>query len=265
MPTVEFNFKELCNFLGRNYKPDELKDKISMLGIDLERIGHENVIMEIFPNRPDLLSVEGFSRALKGVLDIEVGLKNYPVKKSNVKIFVEKSVGSVRPFIAAGMIKNVSIDENFLISLMDIQEKLHLTHGRNRKKVAIGLHDLSKVSPPFFYKAVSPKEISFVPLDFKKELNLEEILREHPKGREYSFILEKKQRYPIILDKRNEVLSFPPIINGELTRVSAQTEDIFIDVTGLEEDAVEKALNILVTAIADRSGELYSVEIINPR
>lgn len=265
MPTIEFSFEELCNFLGRNYQPEELKDKISMLGVDLEKIDKESIIMEIFPNRPDLLSIEGFSRALSGILNVETGLKNYPVHDSKVKLFVEKSVEGVRPYISAGIVKNVEIDENFLISLMNIQEKLHLTHGRNRNKVAIGVHDFSKVKAPFFYKAVKPKEISFVPLDYAEKLNLEEILKKHPKGIEYAFTLEGKERYPIILDKDENVLSFPPIINGELTRVTSNTKELFIDVTGLDENSVEKALSILVTAIADRRGEIYSVELIRKK
>lgn len=263
MPTVEFKFKELCSFLGRNFKPDELKERISMLGVDLERIDEDKIIMEIFPNRPDLLSIEGLSRALKGVLGIETGLKSYNLIESNVKIFVDKSVENVRPCINGAIIKNISMDENFLISIMDLQEKLHLTHGRNRRKVAIGIHDLSKIEPNFTYKAVKPNEISFVPLDMSEEMSLDEILRKHSKGREYSFILEKKERYPVILDKNKNVISFPPIINAELTRVTHETREIFIDVTGLDENAVNQALNIVTTAIVERGIEtkVYSVRI----
>ncbi len=261
MPTVEFSFSELQEFLGKRFKPEELKDKISMLGVDLEKIDNEKVVMEIFPNRPDLLSIEGFSRALKGVLDIEHGLKEYLLKESNVKLFVDDSVKNVRPYVVAAVVKNVSIDEPFLLSLMDIQEKLHMTHGRNRRKVAIGIHDLSKIEQPFTYKAVKPSEISFVPLDMRDKMNLSEILAKHPKGRDYAFTLDGKEKYPIILDKNKNVLSFPPIINGELTRVTEKTKGLFIDITGTDENAVKLALNIIVTAIADRGSEIYSVEI----
>lgn len=262
MPTVEFSFQELLKFLEKDFEPDELKEKISMLGVDLEKIDHDTIIMEIFPNRPDLLSIEGFSRNLKGLLDVDFGLIKYSIKKSEVKLFVDKSVEKVRPEISGAVIKNLQIDEKFLCSLMDLQEKLHLTHGRNRRKVAIGLHDFSKVKMPFFYKAVFPEEVFFVPLDMTEKLNLKEILEKHPKGKEYSFILKGKEKYPIILDSQQNVLSFPPIINAELTKISKETKEIFIDVTGTEKEAVEKALNILVTAIFDRKGEIYSVEII---
>ena len=262
MPTVEFSFSELCTFLEKIYEPAELKDKISMLGVDLERLDKKSLVMEIFPNRPDLLSIEGFSRALKGVLNIEKGMKHYPVKESKVKLFVDKSVKGVRPYITGGIIKKVSLTKNFLISLMNIQEKLHLTHGRNRRKVAIGVHDFSKIKPPFIYKAVSPKEISFVPLGMKSKLTLKEILEKHPKGRDYAFILTNKKKYPLILDNNQSVLSFPPIINGELTKVTEKTKELFIDVTGWDKKAINQALNILVTALADRGGEIYSINVI---
>ena len=85
MPTVEFNFQELKSFLGKDFQPAELERHISMLGVDLEEINSETLKMEVFPNRPDLLSVEGFSRALKGVLNLEKSIPHYPLKKSKVQ------------------------------------------------------------------------------------------------------------------------------------------------------------------------------------
>jgi len=262
MPTVEFNFRELNQLLGGEFTPTELRDRISMLGIDLERIDSESVTMEVFPDRPDLLSVEGFSRALEGILGIKPGLKDYRVTDSGMKLFIDSSVKGVRPFIVAGAIRNVSLDEKRLISLMDTQEKLHINHGRNRKKVAIGVHDLSKIEAPFLYKAIKPNELGFRPLDMQEELTPGEILQRHPRGIAYSWVLKNHDRYPIILDKNNNVLSFPPIINGELTRVTENTKDLFIETTGLDKTAINQALNILVTSIADRGGEIQSVEIL---
>ena len=262
MPTVEFNFQDLSHLSGKEFKPHELKDRISMLGTDLEEISSESVIMEVFPDRPDLLSVEGFSRALEGAIGIKTGLKDYNVRDSGMKLFVESSVKKIRPFVVSGVIRDVSITDENLVSLMDIQEKLHITHGRNRKKVAIGVHDLSRIEPPFTYKAVKPNELRFMPLDMHEELTPAEILRRHPKGIAYAWVLEGLDRYPIILDRNDNVLSFPPIINGELTRVSSSTKDLFIEITGMDQRAINQALNILVTSIADRGGDIQFVEIL---
>ncbi|MFH0861160.1 MAG: phenylalanine--tRNA ligase subunit beta [Candidatus Altiarchaeota archaeon] len=261
MPTVEFNFREVCTLLGRPFKPAELKDVIPMLGVGLERIDETTLVMEVFPNRTDLLSVEGFSRALKGFLGLQVGGVSYPVLRSNVVLNVEASVKTVRPCIACAVIEDVVIDEPQLISLMNMQEKLHLTHGRDRRRVAIGVHDSRRLKPPYYYTAVKPDSVSFVPLDMPKELNLSQILINHPKGRAYAWALRGLEKYPLIVDSAGQVLSFPPIINGELTRVSADTENIFVEITGLNQPAVEQALNIVCTSIADRHGRLKSVEV----
>lgn len=265
MPTVEFVFQEFNSLLGRRFKPQELADKISMLGVDMECIDADKIIMEVFPDRPDMLSIEGFARALKGTLDIEKGLPVYNLGDSGVKLFTDSSVNDVRPFIAAGIIRGVSLTGETLVSLMDVQEKLHITHGRNRRKVAIGVHDLSKIEAPFFYKAVEPTEISFIPLDMNERLNLNEILKKHPKGRDYAWTLEGLKRYPVILDKNKKVLSFPPIINGELTRVNESTTELFIEVTGMDQRAVNQALNIIITSIVDRGGKVHTVEILEKK
>ncbi len=261
MPTTEFGFRELTSLLGKDYRPEELRECVSMLGVDVERLDREKIVMEVFPNRPDMLGIEGFARALKGVLGIETGLPVYKVLNSDIEVLVDPAVKDVRPYIAAGIVRGLTFTEERLISLMNIQEKLHITHGRNRKKVAIGVHDMGRVAAPFYYTTSGPSDISFVPLDMKEKMSLGEILEKHPKGKMYAGALEGMKRFPIILDRNKNILSFPPIINGELTRLSEGTKDVFIDVTGTDQTAVNQALSIIVTSILDRGGKAYSVEI----
>ncbi len=262
MPTVEFDFVELTGLIGKNFSPIELGGIIPMLGVDMGRIDNERVVVEVFPNRPDMLSVEGFARAMRGFLNIETGSRVYKVTDSEIRLFIESSVNKIRPCISGGILRELNIKEYHLKSIMDLQEKLHITHGRNRRKVAIGVHDLSMIEAPFFFKAVKPAEISFVPLDMNEKLNLGEILERHPKGREFAHVFEDSEKYPVITDKNNNVLSFPPIINGELTRVTEKTKGIFVEVTGTEQQAVDRALNIVITSIAERGGRISSIEII---
>jgi phenylalanyl-tRNA synthetase beta chain len=261
MPTTEFAFPALCALLGRKISPEDIRDSISMLGVDVECINKEKIVMEVFPNRPDMLGIEGFARALKGVMDIDSGLTEYRTEDSGITLYVESSVNLVRPYISAGVVRDISFTEEHLISLMNIQEKLHITHGRNRKKVAIGVHDLSKVTPPFVYRAAGPEEISFVPLDTEFRMNLSDILKKHPKGMAYADILKGFDKYPVILDKNGDALSFPPIINGQRTRLSESTHEVFIEVTGTDQKAADQAINILVAGILDRCGRAGSVEI----
>ncbi len=261
MPTITLDKKDVIKLVGKEIPDDKLKDRISMLGTDLEKIDDSEIVVEVFPNRPDLLSEEGFARALSSFIGVKKGLGKYDVKKSNFKVKVEKSVENVRPYIRCAILKNIDLTDEAIKSLMQLQEKLHLTHGRKRRKVAIGVHNFNAIKFPLTYKAVKPDSISFVPLGMTNKMNLAQILSKHPKGREYAFTLEGLLKYPVIIDTKNDVVSFPPIINGIVTQVREETKNLFIDVTGLDVNAVTQALNILVASLADRGAEIYSLDI----
>ncbi|WP_456329553.1 phenylalanine--tRNA ligase subunit beta [Archaeoglobus sp.] len=260
MPVVTLYWDELERLTGADR--ETILKRLPMLGCDIERVEDDHVDVEFFPNRPDLYSVEGVARALRGFLGIEKGLKSYSVVKGDWKITVDESVLAVRPRIVGCVVKGIEMTDEVIRSLMEVQEDLHWTIGRNRRKMAIGVHDLSKVYFPLCYTAVDAS-FSFVPLDFDKEMTVAEILEKHPKGKAYSFILEGKDRYPMIIDSKNEVISFPPIINAEKTRVTESTKDLFIDVTGFDEN-VDRAIAILACMLADRGGRVESVEVIYP-
>lgn len=239
----------------------ELIDVLPKLGIEIEKMTDDSWELEIFPDRCDNLSLEGLSRTVKGFLGKQKGLPDYEIKDSDLITDVELSVQDVRPYIVTAVVKNVDMSGGLLKSLMDVQEKLHMTLGRGREKVAIGIHDLDKIQPPFTYKAVQPNEISFVPLQRTHEMDLQAILEKHEKGKEYAYILEDFDRYPIILDDNKGVLSFPPIINGVLTEVTEDTKNIFIDMTGTDEKTLSHTLNILTTMFAERGGEIYTTTV----
>ena len=260
MPVIRLHYDDLENLTGASI--GRIKERLPLLCADVERIEADYMDVEFFPNRPDLFSVEGVARTLKQFLDLEPGLANYPVEKSDIEMTVEESVLNVRPYVVCGVVRNLQFDSRGIESLMLLQEQLHRGLGRNRKNVSVGVHDLSKVKPPFRYLGVDPS-FSFVPLDYEEEMTMTEILERHPKGVGYRYILEGKDKYPLILDSEGNVLSFPPIINGELTRVTESTEEIFLDVTGLNEH-VSIALNIIATALAERGGEIQSVVVRSP-
>jgi len=125
--------------------------------------------------------------------------------------------------------------------------------------VAIGIHDLDRVSPPFTYKAVRPREVRFTPLGLAQEMDLSEILAKHEKGREFAHLVEPKPLFPIITDSAGKVLSFPPVINGILTQLTSDTRNLFLDVTGTDLEAVSGCLAILATALAERGGQIELV------
>jgi len=263
MPVINFNVNDLLSLIGSDKKAEEVLDRVPMIGSSLDKYDSSTgeASVEFFPNRPDLYSVEGVARAMRAFMDIETGMRKYEVGDSKLTLTVDESVADVRPFIVAGAVKDVTMNDALIRSLMELQEKLHLTVGRKRSKVAIGVHDLDKVQGPFIYKAADPDSISFVPLAKTERMTMREILDNHEKGVDYKHLVENRPLFPVILDKNGDVLSFPPIINGALTTVTDETKNIFIDVTGTDLHAVSGCLNIVATTIAERGGRIETVKL----
>ncbi len=262
MPIITFDYKDLIKLLRKEIDKKELIDKLPMMGVSIERIENNEISIEVFPNRPDMLCIEGIARALRAFLGIEKGLKKYEISPPKISLYVENDLEKIRPYIAGAIIRNIEIDDKTIKSLMESQEKLHFSLGKDRKKMAIGVHDFDKVKPPFYYKAVAPNEIKFVPLGKDEEMDLDEILKKHEKGIAYAHLLRNFEKYPIIIDKEGNVLSFPPIINGILTAINEETKNIFIEVTGIDIKAVLSSLVIISTALAERGGKLEQIEVI---
>lgn len=263
MPVVTFFYGDLLSLIGRDVSVETLLDRVPQLGADVHSYDQENgeLSIEFFPDRPDLYSVEGAARALRAFLGFETGLVRYTVHDSDIVLNLDDSITDVRPYMVAGVIEDITITNDLIRSLMEMQEKLHLTMGRKRAKVSIGIHDLDKVTPPFTFKAVDPDSVSFVPLGKTESMTMREILHRHEKGIDYAFILEGLDRYPLLVDGNGEVLSFPPIINGVLTTVTEGTRNLFLDVTGTDLNAVSGALNIVATALAERGGKIKRVRL----
>ena len=259
MPVIEINLPEIEEMTETDRQ--EILDRIPMIGADVERIDGETAYIEFFPNRPDLFSIEGVARALRGFLGEELGLPRYKVSESEIEMEIKPSVKGVRPKAVGAVVRNLNLNENTVKTIMDLQEDLHWGLGRDREKVSIGIHDLKQIKPPFTYQAVKPDQKPFIPLNHDREMTPGEILRQHEKGQEYRDILSHTDRCPLITDSNGQVLSFPPIINSRLTEVNQNTKEVFIDVTGTQRHSIEKALNIMVTALAERGGQIERIRL----
>ena len=264
MPTLELKIERLERLVGKKLDIKDLEYDLQWISLDLDDINEEEQIIKVEynPNRPDFSSPEGIARALKGYYEIELGIPSFEIIPGEIELNVDSSVNKVRPYIVCGVIRDIDLDEDEVATLMNIQEQLHWAVGRDRKKVAIGVHDLDKIVPPYRYTAVKPDSVSFIPLHGDGyPMNLEEILLLHEKGIEYAHILEGKEVYPIIFDNNDEVLSFPPIINGIITTVTDDTKSLFLDLTGTDFKAINLALNILSTTLADMGAKIESVKV----
>ena len=264
MPVINFTYEELFKQLGEELPKDELINILPMISSDVESYDDVEVKAEFFPNRPDYYSVEGIVRSLKGYLELEKGIPEYDVKKTDTTITVDSELENIRPYVACCMIKNVKIDDNQLRNIMEFQEHLHWVIGRDRKKVAIGIHDLDKVEGPFYYKAGNPNETSFIPLESRENLTLNEILENHEKGEKYAKLLKEFDKYPLIVDGNGNIMSMPPIINSELTKLTTKTTNLFIDVTGTDINAVTNALNIIAANLSENGATIETIEVNYP-
>ena len=268
MVTISVEQQDLEGLLGTTLPVDidALSEIFHQIKCDVtrtfsEEIGVEELSLENKDtNRPDLWSPEGIARALRGFLGLKTGAEIYRIAgPSGVTIKVDPRLQEVRPFIGCSVIKGVQLSDPAIRGLMHLQDKLDESYGRGRKRSSIGLYEFDLIAPPLKYAVARPEEISFIPLGTNERMSLKEILVKHPKGIQYGHIVEQNPLWPILLDSRGNVLSFPPIINSnDLGRITPQTHNVLVEVTGTSLDVVLNALMMVTISLADRGGRIYS-------
>ena len=263
MPKYVVRKDDFERLVGRSFTVEELEDLLFDLKAELDDMDGDVITVDYSDtNRPDMWSVEGLAREVRGYLGMEMGCPKYSVEPSGNCLHVDPSLESIRPFAAAALVRGVDLGTEGYEQLIQLQEKIMLTYGRRRKRVAIGTHNADMISFPVKYTAVDPESVRFVPLWETEEMTLGEVLECTEKGREYAHLLEGFDRYPVILDAEGRVISFPPIINSnDIGNIGPQTTDVFIDVTGTDERAVLTALNVVATALAERGGRIESIQV----
>jgi phenylalanyl-tRNA synthetase beta chain len=270
MPTIDINYTDLQRLLKVNFNKDmdKLDDVLSYVKAEVKGFDEkEDAVTIEFKDtaRADLWSIEGLSRALRGYLGQEKGIKAYSVGKSTVEVNVDAKVYPIRPFICCTVIKDIHLSDEVIKGIMHLQEKLDQTYGRSRQKTSIGIYNLDLIKAPITYTAVKPNETQFIPLGFSEKMNLNQILEAHPKGQEYGHIVKRHQLYPMLFDSEGKVLSFPPIINSnDLGKITEQSVNLLVEVTGTWYQTVLNTLNLVTLALIDRGGKAFSATIHYP-
>jgi len=252
---------EKCGHVEEFYTQDNPPKICSLCNIEWDGAGVSAlepvkvIRMELLPVRPDTFDSCGLARMLRGYLGKETGIPEYKVEKEKITVKVDPSVNSEscsRPHISCAVIRDITVDEEFVRLIMNLQENLHWALGRNRKWASIGVYDLDTIKPNISYTTVPLDESPFNPLGYPDTLMTpREILEKHNKGVEFACLLKNYTHCPVLKDSEGAVLSMPPIINSDGTKVGASTKNLFIDVTGLSERLVKKALNIITTSILE--------------
>jgi len=262
MPTVEIEKKDLEKLVGKKFSKQQLEDAIMYVKGEVD--AWEGSLLKVDmkdTNRPDLWSAEGIARELKSRLGLRKGIAEYKVKKSKICAEVDPGLKNIRPKASYAIAKGVKVTDEFIRQMVQLQEKICMTFGRKRDQVAIGLFDLDQVHGNVKYYAAKKSE-EFVPLEYEVKMRLDEILQEHPKGKEYGQLIDKFGKFPLLVDGKGEVLSMPPIINSAGSgKITEKTKNLFVDVTGFDQEKINTALKIICMALADRGGKIESVEI----
>jgi len=265
------NKKELEGEIG---KVDAAMEKtITDMGTPIEYVNDEEVAVEVFPNRPDLLSLQNFSLAVNQYRG-KAKLASFKIHNTEAPkgvhskeckdyiVTIEKSVKKVRPYTVCAIVKGLKFTDEKIKDVIDIQEKLHNSLGRKRKKAAIGIYPLEAITLPIKFVAKKPEDIKFRPLEFPRVINGRQILGQHPAGKEYADLLKDEDVYPVFIDANDEILSMPPIINSDKTgRIVETTKDVFIECSGHNLYYLNKIMAIIVASLSRMGGKIYAMKI----
>ena len=264
MPVTTIKKKRLIKLLGKDIGDEELVELLSNIKVEAEILDEENMQIEVTPDRLDLLISEGIARELKGVLGLEKGFPKYKTRKTNIKLIVDGEVKFIKPYIAVAAIYGYYVDKCTLEELLQFQEKLNISMGRDRRKIAIGFYDLDKLnSNIILYRAEEPAKIKYIPLGYDRELTADEILELTDKGRKYAHLVRCFSKYPHLVTDKGQTLSMPPILNSEDTKVEEGTRNLFIDITGTDKYTVEKTLDLIATTLAENAEYIGLISIVD--
>ncbi len=261
MPVISINKRYLYSLVGQGIDDHKLADYMSKLGFEVENISGDDATIEITANRLDLLDAIGLARTLKNFMHKSKRF-HYEIENNQpaLDITVDRSVGKIRPYISALVAFNVEVDDNVLLNLINFSEKFCETFGRNRRKIAMGFHDFDAIKGPLIYK--SGEDLEFVPLGHKEKMSFSNILENEEKGKQYASIIKSPRRcfYPALSDSEGPV-AFIPILNSQRTRITTATKNIFIDITGISEYAVNKVAEVLAASFMDIGADVRKVKI----
>ncbi|KAJ5157280.1 Phenylalanine--tRNA ligase beta subunit [Penicillium canariense] len=281
MPTISIDKAALFKELGREYTTEEFDELCFEFGIELDEDTTDQdrpvvdgvqeppqLKIEIPANRYDLLCFEGIAL----MLNIFLGRKALPdyklVPPANgqlQEIIVKEDTTKIRPYVSGAILRGIKFDKARYESFIALQDKLHQNLARQRTLVSIGTHDLDTVQGPFTYEALPHKDIKFVPLNQTQEMNGEELMTFYEKHQQLSkflHIIRDSPVYPVIYDSKRTVCSLPPIINGDHSKISLDTTNVFIEVTAVDRTKLEIVNRMVVTMFSQYTSEPFTIEPI---
>lgn len=279
MPKIEVNEKLFFSLLDKKYDYETLEKKLTCAKAELDEKpdmsqseNERTIKIELNDtNRPDLWSTNGVARQLRlcggrKTVDYAKLMSNNGNSDYEGRIInVSSELKDIRPYLVAFMIAGKEIDEPMLKDIIQTQEKLCWNFGRKRKSVSMGVYRIDNVKFPVEYKAVAPDKTSFIPLQCENSMTCREILSEHPKGKDFGWIIQDLPKFPLLLDSAGEVLSMPPIINSaSLGAVQVGDKDLMVELTGDNIENLMLSANIVACDFADQGYTIKPVLVRHP-
>ncbi|MBO5731723.1 MAG: phenylalanine--tRNA ligase subunit beta [Treponema sp.] len=280
MPKIEVNEKLFFNLLGKKYDYDMLEDRLTCGKAELDEKPDANLpedqrVIKIElndTNRPDLWSTAGVARQLRihgggkaSDYSSFMSSKDKMIDCGNRLVTVDPQLKDIRPYMIAFVISGKPIDEPMLLDIIQTQEKLCWNFGRKRRTVSMGVYRSSMIQWPVHYKAVDPDNTSFVPLQFEQPMTCRQILTEHPKGKDYGWILKDAPLFPLLTDDKGEVMSMAPIINSAtLGAVQVGDSDLLVEMTGSDMTSLLLSANIVACDFADAGYTILPCKVQHP-
>ncbi len=280
MPKIEVNEKLFFNLLGTKYDYDTLEKKLTFGKAELDekpdmsqREDERVIKIELNDtNRPDLWSTGGVTRQLR----IHEGAKrsdysSFMSRKGSIKdcgdriVTVDPELEKIRPYMVSFVISGKPIDDPMLKDIIQTQEKLAWNFGRKRRSISMGVYRISEIKFPVHYKAVDPDTTSFVPLQCEQPMTCRQILTEHPKGKDFGWIIKDFKKFPVLTDDKGEIMSMAPVINSAtLGAVKVGDKGLMVELTGDNMENLMLSANIVACDFFDAGYEILPVKVVHP-
>ncbi len=280
MPKIEVNEKLFFNLLGKKYDYAKLENRLESGKAELDEKPDESLpedqrVIKIElndTNRPDLWSTAGIARCLRihdGGKRTDysefLSTKSKTCDFGNRVVNVNANIKDIRPFMTAFVISGKPIDEPMLLDIIQTQEKLCWNYGRKRRSISMGVYRSANIQWPVTYQAVDPDKTSFVPLGCEEKMTCRQILSDHPKGKEYGWILKDAKMFPLLTDSKGEVMSMAPIINSAtLGAVQVGDKDLLVEMTGTDMASLLLSTSIVACDFKDAGYEILPVQVNHP-
>jgi phenylalanyl-tRNA synthetase beta chain len=259
---------KINEYVGENLSVEQIDETLKDMGMDMKGISDEKdpeMKVEITAEKMDMVSTIGIGRAVRFYRGLSKSLPEYKISSAKNKVIVDSSVEKVRPKTVCVILRDVNMTQDLLDEIIEIQEKIHDSFGRHRKKASIGIYPMDEFSFPVTFTGENSRDISFHPLEGVGVMSAEEILTTHDTGKKFAHLLSGHDVYPVFRDSNNEILSLPPIINSNKTgRVDLHHKDLFIEISGFNLTYLDSLLKVLTTTFLELGCKAEAVTVEYP-